>query len=666
MSPHLRFLQAIVMGWLCASLSCATAQSGSAAGDLYFDGFQAWRAGEKLEQEGNKQAALQKYLEAHKAIKEVGQNFPEWQPEVVGYRLKNVEQSLARLGYAVSGTAVPAPAPSPTAPTAPGPAPMPQAAPGLANPLDIIKNQFDEMQRQNADMAGKLKLYQDGYTNALTERQKAEGDRDLLIQQMKALNSKLDTLTKQSGAKDAAAQQEIQKLRNESKMVADLLATRAKQFDDTNKIIESLKKEKEALLANQKKLEEDLAKAKRESVMPGDVAKLMAENTRLKQELDVARKQVETMKTEGTKKDQEIAALKTQLTGIQTEIAKLRQENTVYQTQVADLTVKLKEMNSDIQKPTAGKPDSRLAKENETLRAIIMRHLRQQERLRQSKEMVIAEMKKLEVSSTALMENLEDMTSGKVRVTVDEESLFSEPELKVILASNGGVSATLEATSTKSKTGTRKVAVPVNAASSISTEEKLMVQADQALQSKDFREAEKALQDALRANPKNTAALISLAGIKLNEKKQAEAEVLLQKCLVYEPDNASALYRLGVCYFQQSKMTDALASFEKSVLKDKNNARAHHYLGIISNSMSNRPRAEAEFKSALAIDPGYGDAHFNLAVLYATSNPPDFDKAREHYRNALQRGIVADPALEKLIKSSEAPTVKVKNSTVAR
>lgn len=669
------------------------AQSGSAAGDLYFDGFQAWKAGEKLEQEGNKQAALQRYLEAHKSIQTVAQSYPDWQPDVVLYRLKNVEQALSRLGYNAASATMPAPAapvaapgfvpapaiPAPMAP-APGVQPAP-AMPAMTNPLDVINQQFQALQQQNAakdqqlnDMAAKMKGYEAFYLEALKARQKAEGDRDALVQQMQALNDQATKLAKESDAKDAAAQKEIQRLRNESRMVADMLTSRTKQFDDSSKVIDSLKKEKEALIANQKKLEEDLAKAKSAPPMKadGDMGKLLAENARLKGELDTARKQVETLKAEGTRKDTEIAALKAQVTGIQAEVAKLRQENTAYQTQVAELTVKLKEMNSDLQKPGKAKPDSQLAKENDTLRAIIMRHLRQQQRLLASKEIVIAEMKKLENGSQTLIENLEDMTAGRVRITVDEESLFTEPELKIIIASTGGVNATLEATSSKAKSGSAKSGGAKSETASkapstpVTSEEKLMVQADQALQSEDYKAAEKALQDALRANPKNTTALISLAGIRLNEKKHVEAEVLLQKCLVYEPDNALALYRLGVCQFQQSHLPDALATFEKCLQKDKKNARAHHYLGIIANSMSNRPRAEAEFKSALAIDPEYGDAYFNLAVFYATSTPPDLDKARENYQNALQRGIGADAALEKLLNGKGAAAAPPKEATASR
>jgi Tfp pilus assembly protein PilF len=685
-------------------LSVVVAQSTEAPDEIYLDGYRSWIAGKKLEDEGNKQGALQKYLEAQRTIRSVAQRHPNWQPDVVSYRLKYVDEALSRLGY----TAPPAGAVAgaPTLPGAPGAmaAPAP-AAGGAASITGLIDQQFQALQQQNADLASKLSVYQDGYTNALKDRQKAEADRDLLITQMQTLNKRLDDLTKESGAKDAAAQAEIAKLRNESKMVSDMLASRAKQFDDSAKIIESLKSERDALLASKKQLEEDLVKARSTPAVPvpENMGKLMAENARLKMQLESAQKQIETLKVEGGKKDEEIAALKGQITGIQKELANMRKENTEYQTQVAELTMKLKQMNSDLQSPASKKPDSQLAKENETLRAIIMRHLRQQQRALTAKELAIAEMKKLEIKSETLLENLEDLTSGKVRITVDEESLFTEPELKIIIASKGGVNATLEADATapKSKSGSKSVAsakstdpkstpkgaVPSPALapappptlasgaakSSITPEERLMAQAQQALQSQDFKVAEENLQDVLRANPKNVAALVALAGIKRNDQKQAEAEVLLQKSLVYEPDNASALYWLGVCQFQQNRLPDSLATFDKCVLSDKKNARAHHYLGIISSSMSNRRRAEAEFKSALAIDPEYADAYFNLAVLYATSDPPDFDKARQNYQHALKRGINADPALEKILDlkvqkadGSAAPTPEAPGKTAQR
>lgn len=704
----------LTFGWLMACLAILPAQSGSVGGDVFFDGFQLWKQGEKQEQEGNKEGAIRSYVEAYRIISSVTQNYPEWQPDVVSRRLRIVETSLQRLGYNVG----PAPAPGyqqapvapppqmpvqpyPAAPGAPAPyapqpgmpvAPAPVAPQVQSVPMDVINSQFQAQQRRiteleqsNAKLLQDLRIYSEGYMGAAQQR-------DQLRAMQTELTRRIEELTKQASTTDTAMQAELQRLRNEAKMVADMLAAKSQQAEASGREVEALKKQREAMEAsqkameaNQKKLEEELAQVKRDTVKPDDMAKIIAENTRLKKELDAARQQMEKLKGESTRKDEEILALRTQITGIQAELTKLRQENTSYQTQVAELTVKYKEMSKQLEeaeKPDASSPEAaKVAQENRALRAIIMRQLRQQERARQAKELVIADMTKLENATETLMENLEDLTAGKLFISVEEESLFTEPELREILAASG-VNATLEAQSGKpgvkpgmevpqpapqspspSPTGTQPapasqpdVPAPMPVTVDAATEESLMVQADSAILRNDYPAAEMSLQDALRMNPKNAFALTSLAGIKLRQKKYEEAEVLFQKCLVYAPRNNVALYSLGVCYFRQSKMSDALAAFEKTVANDRSNSKAHHYLGIIASNMSNRSRAEAEFKSALAIDPNYGDAHFNLAVLYATSSPPDYEKARQHYQDALTRGIKPDSALERLLKGPAAPT----------
>lgn len=697
-------LPLLVLSWLLCSLALAPAQSGSVGGDVFFDGYQLWKQGEKLEQEGKKDSAIRAYLDAYRIISSVSQNYPDWQPDVVGYRLRIVVTGLQRLGYNVAGlTAAPAapvqqvpvmPATAAPLPVPPVPQPgayavtpqtpvqTPSMSPG-ATPVDVLNQQFQQQQqriqdleRSNQKLLQDLDVYSRGYMGAAQERDQLKGMQSELMKRMESMN-------KEASSSDVATQQELQRLRSESKIVNDMLAAKTKEFEESGKVIESLQKEKAAIMEDQKKLSAELEQARKDNAKPEEMTKLIAENTRIKKELEAAKAQVEKLKSEGEKKDQEIVALKTQITGIQSELTKLRQENTAYQTQVAELTMKYKEMSKELANSgksvkSASPEDAKAAEENKALRAIIMRQLRQQERARQAKELVIAEMKKMESTSQTLMENLEDLTSGKIQISVAEESLFTEPELKEILAASG-VTATLEARSgmaapagaqaqapeTGSETNAKPAAATSSASTNGSSEETLMAAADSAILRSDYVAAEQSLQDALRVNPKNSFALTSLAGIKLRQKKYEEAEVLFQKCLVYSPDNAVAHYSLGVCYFRQNKLSDALNSFEKTVAHDRNNSKAHHYLGIIASNMSNRSRAEAEFKSALAIDPNYGDAHFNLAVLYVTSNPPNYEKARQHYQNALDRGIKPDTALERLLKAPGSPAVQTKSATAS-
>ncbi|MEZ0274638.1 MAG: hypothetical protein ACAH88_07020, partial [Roseimicrobium sp.] len=59
-------LSLLVLGWLLCSLALAPAQSGSVGGDVFFDGYQLWKQGEKLEQEGKKDSAIRAYLDAYR------------------------------------------------------------------------------------------------------------------------------------------------------------------------------------------------------------------------------------------------------------------------------------------------------------------------------------------------------------------------------------------------------------------------------------------------------------------------------------------------------------------------------------------------------------------------------------------------------------------------
>ncbi len=652
-----RLLMMILSCLIMAGAAGVSAQTGGDAGDLYFKGYLQFTEAERMEKAGDLQNSYQKLVQAQQNIGSVARNSPGWQPEIVSYRLKMIEQAMQRLSGAAV-TAVPSNPIVPPSTTGGTPLPTAPALTGIANPLDIINQQFQALQKQNAEMQSKLKLYEDGYTNALRERQKSEQDRVVLSQQLQDINQRMDKLAKDAAAKITGAEQQLQKLQNESKMVSDMLASRDRQLEEKDKTIASLENEKKALLDRQKQMADDIASLKANSTKTEDYSKIMAENTKLKQELEVTRKQVDTLQASGEKKDVEIAALKTQITGIQSDLAKLRQENNVYQSQVADLTVKLKELDAG----SSSGPSSKLAKDNAMLRNIIMRDLRQQERQRQAKELVIAEMKKMEHTSTQMMENLEEMTSAKIILTLDEEPLFTAPQLKEIIDANG-VRATLMAVSGKTKDAREKSGStpgkekPKPAATS--SEGKILADAIKAQQKGDLKSAEQFYQDALRANPKNTSVLISLAALKQQQKKYDDAKVLLQKSLVYDPENHLALYRLGICHFQQGNLPEAMSGFEKSLAKNGENARAHHYLGIIASRMNNHQRAESEFKQALAIDPNDGDAHFNLAVLYATSNPPDWLAAKKHYQDALERGIKSDTTLEKLLHKDDSTAGEV-------
>jgi pentatricopeptide repeat protein len=59
-------------------------------------------------------------------------------------------------------------------------------------------------------------------------------------------------------------------------------------------------------------------------------------------------------------------------------------------------------------------------------------------------------------------------------------------------------------------------------------------------------------------------------------------------------------------------------------------------------------KAEANFKSAITADPVPSEPYFNLARIYAKSGR--IEDGRDFYHQALERGAVPDPALQKKLE----------------
>jgi Flp pilus assembly protein TadD len=422
----------------------------------------------------------------------------------------------------------------------------------------------------------------------------------------------------------------------------------AKVRDTALKERDSAVEERNTAAAQNLGMQAEIEKLKKQGTTE-EMKRLLAENERLRQELGEAQKQVASLKNDVTRKDQELAQLRGQITSLQGELATLRQQSSAYQTQVAELTTQLKKLQEN---PPATTPDPKLAQENTVLREIILRQLRSQYRQQQAKDLVIAELQKTENASQELLKQVEELKNARMVLTPDEEKLFTDPQIKEMLG-QGGIQGTLIASGAP-KPDSAPASTAANPA------EDLLSKANEAFAEKKFPQAAALYEDALRADPKSATALVGLGYSRQREGKLEEAEAALKKCLALDPENEPASFHLGVTHFKQQRWNDAMAAFEKSLAKRPQNASARHYLGIIATKLNFMERAEREFKTALAIEPTYGEASFNLAVLYVTWDPPQWDKAKAAYDEAIKQGVAPDESLEKLLKSNETKSVSAR------
>jgi len=72
-----------------------------------------------------------------------------------------------------------------------------------------------------------------------------------------------------------------------------------------------------------------------------------------------------------------------------------------------------------------------------------------------------------------------------------------------------------------------------------------------------------------------------------------------------------------------------------------------NYLGLALSEKGQRAPAEAALRKAVQLQPSYAAAHYNLAVVYATQQPPATELARWHYLKAIAAGHPHNADLER-------------------
>jgi predicted Zn-dependent protease len=147
--------------------------------------------------------------------------------------------------------------------------------------------------------------------------------------------------------------------------------------------------------------------------------------------------------------------------------------------------------------------------------------------------------------------------------------------------------------------------------------------------------------------PENHFALANLAVTQIQSGKLSAAQVALEKAVALKPDDVFASVNLGNVYCRQGRFDDSIAILNRSLQADSQNPVAHNYLAIALGKKGDTAKAEESFRASLAINPNYANAHFNLAVMYATSEPPSLQLAKKHYEKAKDLGAEQDSVLER-------------------
>ncbi|HSU56331.1 MAG TPA: tetratricopeptide repeat protein [Candidatus Dormibacteraeota bacterium] len=545
--------------------------------------------------------ALAKYREAQAGLDRLHKGSPDWNALIVNYRLGYVAERIAALSPGATPPVAQTNAPS-TARVAPPDASAAAAAEWKARSA-ALEQQLAGLQSDNALLQAKLK-------EALAMRPAAVDPAELAKAQDRAKSlEKENELLKASREKQPQAEADSKSLDEARRSAAD--ATR--EAKEQAALVAKLTLEKEALATRLKQVSQQPAPAAETAASAAQIKDLQRQAQNDSKSLEEARRSA----ADATRKANEQAALVTKLTlehqALATHLKQVSQQATPPPAQAAEPAATaaqikdLEKQRSDLQR--------RLDSANKELAA----------RKRKGSAPVNQELESELVAARARLEILEARATP---YSDEEQALLKHPETKL-------------ADSTTKPAARKSIKdLPPGAAAQIA-------EAQRYFAAKEYDKAEAAYTRVLQQDPKNVALLGNLAAIQVESRHFDQADSNIQQALALDSQDPYSLYVLGILRFREKKYDDALGALSRSAKLDPQNPEVQNYLGLALSEKGLRVPAEAALRKAIQLQPGYAGAHYNLAVVYATEQPPATELARFHYQKALAAGYPPNPDLEK-------------------
>ena len=581
----------------CLALACPSARA-AAADELYVKIFNTILQGDELLRAGQGKQALEKYLVAQDELKKLQSAYKNWEPKLVAFRLQYLDDWVKRLNVQFPNTAMPKPA---------------VPATQMADDPDAAK--LTGMEKQIRDLNNEL----------VKARADASGAQQKLKEALAARPKDVDPAEMAKAKQRAADLQKAADLKQlELEDAAKRLAALNKERDDLQKRIAALndkaevpvlKKENSALKTKIDELTKRAAAGDKSEVLASELAaakaQLKAEQTRAA-ELAKANQKMEAILTDPNN-----------ATGISADQVKALEKKN------RDLEAAVKALESQLQKgSTDGTKLRQLEKEREDLQ-------------KQLNDLQKQLNDKKKVSSIATDQLEHELASARARVAALEarKTPYSAEELALLKGSSAPVATPAPVAKSAKKPSAD---LPPGAAN-------VTLEAQRAYAAQRFDEAEKKYLEALALAPDNVYTLANLGAAQMELNKLGEAEAHFKRALALDADDAFSLALLGLLKFRQQKPDDAFDALSRAAKLDPDNAQTQNYLGLALAQKGQREAAEAAFRKAIQLAPGYAVAHYNLAVYYATQQPPTRELARWHYQKAMSVGHPKSDELEKLL-----------------
>jgi len=608
---------------------------------------------DKLRSEGKVVEAHDKFKDALDRLQAISKEHPDWRQDLVRYRVRYCTDQIANLqaeADAKRGTASP---PTPVAQekvpargTKPGEEPLPARDSGPPPaPAPVPQPMIDTSPPTPGPQPRPLPIPPPQKTEPEPAPAPARESRPIVSAPRPEVSLPTATAAALAGPSASDLSQKVADLSGQlQKTQSDLERAKA-ELGETHKQLKSALAERDEIKTKLDQAASELQSAKEKE--DKRVATLMKDNADLKTKLQDAESQIAALKSSDAQNA--VKSLQAQLDTTKEQLARVQQENKVYEEttrglkqQLESMQAKLAESEAKAKSAGASPETARLMEENEVLRAVVDRQLKEQARREAAKKLAFEELKNLEIQSDVLAKQIDILASPLVELSANEIAM-----LRLTVPPSGSEGAAIAEPLDGSAPKPEKTKVTDSVPADMAPVAK---QARLFFDKGNYDAAAEQYRQILARYPDNLYALSNLGVVRFQQGKYKDAEEALGRSIKVAPNDGFSHSILGIVYYMTARFDEAVSTLTRAATLDPNDPQTHNYLGIACSRKGWQQVAEQEVRKAIELNPNYGDAHFNLAVIYATQNPPGKEMARRHYNSAVQLGLPTDPELEKLLK----------------
>ena len=684
--------------------------------DVYFQGYLATRAAEKLEADGDFVGAAEKLAQARKFFDGVLKYYPDWKKDMVMGRAEKTAEAAVRVHPkaeeqrkknegAVAELEGGVKAPGRTAqPADPNPGIL-AADPILTrrlneallevqrlrgelrgtNPNEASRDasRVGDLQRQRDAMASQLRA-----AETTVESLRARLTTSPAENEYKALNKRIESLEMEREAmaralsqsrgahsdaltKIATLEADLTNLRKES---ADLRQQRADSERDlkkergvANEVVAGLRRQLDSMEKSLKLKSDELEKAtqriadlelrerqsadafaelqtERDGLLrerdqmaallklneSGRITQLIEQNMGLAKQLREATEKVDRLNLDNNKTKDEWTETLRDLAMAKEQINAFRKERRDQEKRIQDLQNRLKTEEGALARGEASADPA----EVEMLREIIKRQLRAKNHRKAARDILVETAKKLGSQDEKLAEAIAIFDGDEIQLTPEEQRLIADRQVDgEFISPFARDRATVEGATE----GLKRELESYDRA------------ATRAYASERYHPARELFQMIVESNPGDTSALCKLGLVQLKLKDFMGADNAFRRAIELDENNPYAYLMLGLTLRETDNLTEAEQMATRSVQLAPDSFRGQMLLGAIHFELGKPSDAETHFKAAVSVDPLPSEPYVNLALICAQKKK--MEEARAYYQQALERGALPDPEIEKLLAS---------------